>query len=312
MSNAEGTIWIVFNGEIYNYRELGSRLRSAGYRFRSQSDTEVVLYLYEERGERCVEELDGMFAFAIWDERRQRLFLARDRPGKKPLFYYKDARLFAFASEIKALLRYPLIPLELNTKAFPAFFLHGYVPTPETLYKNIYKLPPGHTISTLSQLLYLNFKTYLLDDLLVKMDRSTMANSLEARSPFLDTALAEYAASLPDRMKLRWGRTKYILKKAFADLLPKEILHRGKMGFGVPLGVWFRGELREYVQDLLCSPQAFLRDYVHSWSLSVPGLQKSGAANWVPTQRLVPRPQKRQERMVSSSGRSPFPASRMT
>ena len=117
--------------------------------------------------------------------------------------------------------------------------------------------------STLSQLLYLNFKTYLLDDLLVKMDRSAMANSLEARSPFLDTALAEYAASLPDRMKLRWGRTKYILKEAFADLLPEKILRRGKMGFGVPLGSWFRGELREYLQDVLCSPQALSRDYLN-------------------------------------------------
>jgi asparagine synthase (glutamine-hydrolysing) len=546
MGNIEGTVWIVFNGEIYNYRELGSRLKSAGYRFRSQSDTEVVLHLYEEKGERCVEELDGMFAFAIWDGRRKRLFLANDRPGKKPLFYYRDARLFAFASEVKALLQHPLVPVELNTQAFPAFFLYGYVPTPETVYQNIYRLPPAHTMtvditgktemrqywdlrfpvggqrsavdgcgddrevaarvrelvteavrkrlvadvplgaflsggidssivvgvmsrlmgqpvktfslgfagdsafdetayarvaarhshtdhtefivepqaidlieklvwhhdgpfgdssaiptyivsrltreqvtvalngdggdelfagylrfygallaerlpevltrsgrwllsllpaaknyhswqhraqrffhntslplhlrflkwesvffedlrallreelewpglenghvyfaalepqalqsetfqpealqlgmasySTLSQLLYLNFKTYLLDDLLVKMDRSTMANSLEARSPFLDTALAEYAASLPDRMKLRRGKTKYILKKAFADVLPKEILGRGKMGFGVPLGSWFRGEWREYVQDMLCSPQALFQEYVN-------------------------------------------------
>jgi asparagine synthase (glutamine-hydrolysing) len=103
----------------------------------------------------------------------------------------------------------------------------------------------------LHRLLYLNFKTYLPDDLLVKMDRMTMAHGLEARSPFLDTALTEYVASLPAHYKMRQWRLKYLLKKAFADLLPAEILNRGKRGFGVPLGAWFRKELREPVEDLL-------------------------------------------------------------
>ena len=534
MSNSEETLRIVFNGEIYNYKELRARLQNKGYRFQSQSDTEVVLHLYAEQGDRCVEELDGMFAFSIWDERRKRLFLATDRPGKKPLFYYQNAQLFVFASEIKALLQHPLVPVELNTSAFPAFFVRGYFPTPATPYRNIHKLAPARTMmvevsgkvdtrqywdvvfpssnqsfamgnrisashsdqnerevaaqvrdlvteavrkrlvadvplgaflsggidssivvgimsqlaqqpvktfsigfagdssfdetsyarlvaqhfhtdhtefivkpqsielveklvwhhdgpfgdssaiptfivsqltrehvtvaltgdggdevfagylryygalvaeripgfltqagrwltsrvptgnyhdwrhrahrffqsaslplhlrclkwesyffedlnlilkdesgypdrdpvdfnlpplaedsSPLSQLLHLDFRTYLLDDLLVKMDRSTMANSLEARSPFLDTAVVEYAATLPDHMKLRRGRTKYILKKAFADLLPKEVVHRGKMGFGVPLGSWFRKEWRDYTQDMLCSPHSLLQEYVN-------------------------------------------------
>jgi len=119
--------------------------------------------------------------------------------------------------------------------------------------------------SPLSRLLYLNLKTYLLDDLLVKMDRMTMAHALEARSPFLDKSLMEYVAALPDSMKVRWGRTKYILKEAFSDLLPPKIRARGnislrgkagKMGFGVPLAAWFREELREYVRDLLLSADA--------------------------------------------------------
>jgi asparagine synthase (glutamine-hydrolysing) len=116
--------------------------------------------------------------------------------------------------------------------------------------------------SPLTQLLYLNLKTYLVDDLQVKMDRSAMAHGLEARSPFLDRALMEYVASLPDDMKLRRGQTKYILKRAFRDLLPEAIRTRGKMGFGVPLGAWFRGELRDYLRDLVLAPNARLREHI--------------------------------------------------
>jgi asparagine synthase (glutamine-hydrolysing) len=113
--------------------------------------------------------------------------------------------------------------------------------------------------STLGKVLHANFKSYLADDLLVKMDRCSMANSLEARAPFLDRELVEYVAALPDDLKLQGRHTKVILKEAFADLLPERIAHRGKMGFGVPLGTWFRGELRDYVQDLLLSRQARYR-----------------------------------------------------
>jgi asparagine synthase (glutamine-hydrolysing) len=114
--------------------------------------------------------------------------------------------------------------------------------------------------STLSQALHTNFTSYLADDLLVKTDRCTMANSLEARSPFLDRELVEYAAGLPDSLKLRGGRTKVILREAFADLVPPAIDRRGKMGFGVPLDTWFRGELRDHMRDLLLAPGARYRD----------------------------------------------------
>jgi asparagine synthase (glutamine-hydrolysing) len=112
----------------------------------------------------------------------------------------------------------------------------------------------------LSRLLHANFTSYLADDLLVKTDRCTMANSLEARSPFLDRALVEYVAALPDAFKLDGRRTKAILRDAFADLLPPAIERRGKMGFGVPLGAWFRGSLRDYMRDLLLAPGARYRD----------------------------------------------------
>lgn len=530
MTNEDGTLWIVFNGEIYNYRQLRTTLKNSGHPFRSDSDTEVILHLYEEKADRCVEDLDGMFAFALWDARRRTLLLARDRVGKKPLFYYHDRRLFAFASEIKALFGHPSIPVDIDRTAIPLYFLYGYVPTPASFYRGISSLPPAHALTVtcdgslharqywdlsfsagsagdlalandgvvagrvrelvteavrkrlvadvplgaflsggidssivvgvmnrltrepvktfsigfsgdrafdetryarlaarhfrtdhtefvvepraidlietlvwhhdgpfgdpsgiptyivsrltrehvtvalngdggdelfagylrfsasmmaeripasvmrggnwalslfaeprnyhsllrraqrffrsagtpfyerftrwislfyddldllingdllshangadrisyfrgylekisgctpLSQLLYLNMKTYLPDDLLVKMDRTTMAHALEARSPFLDTALMEYAASLPDRMKLRWGQTKYILRKAFSDLLPPQILGRGKRGFGVPLGTWFKGELGDFVRDLLLSPDARMKEYLN-------------------------------------------------
>ncbi len=527
MSNEDGSVWVIFNGEIYNFRELRATLAERGVQFRTASDTEVILRLYEAEGERCVRALDGMFAFAVWDARRETLLLARDRVGKKPLFYYSTPTLFAFASEIKALLAHPDIAPEVDAEALPAFFLYGYVPTPATFYRGIRKLPPGHltlvnqsgkvrmeeywdlpirsessglppseagaaarvwelttqavrrrliadvplgaflsggidstvvvglmsqlvegsvrtfsigfagdprfdetryarlaserfrTVHTefvvepsavdlverlvwhhdgpfadssaiptyllsrltrehvtvalngdggdelfagylrfyaallservpawaryaahrilsglpewgghrsplsrlqkfagsatlpfvhrfsrwisvfyedlphllpdyqdngrvpqpltvldpylrrcegaspLTRLLYLNFKTYLLDDLLVKMDRCSMAHALETRSPFLDRALIEYVFALPDPMRLRWGRTKVILRRAFADLVPPQILRRGKMGFGVPLQTWFTRDLRDYLQDLLLAPDARLREYLN-------------------------------------------------
>jgi asparagine synthase (glutamine-hydrolysing) len=525
MANEDGSVQVVFNGEIYNYKTLREGLLARGHRFRSQSDTEVIVHLYEEKGADCIADLEGMFAIAIWDERAGRMTLARDRAGKKPLFYYRDERMLAFASEIKAFFDYPGIPIEPDPEAVPYYFIYGYVPLPATIYKRIFQLEPGtlmtvdsaghqaarrywqlrypeagavrpiareeaaagvrarltsaverrlmsdvplgaflsggldstivvglmsrlmstpvktfsigfegdaaydetayarlaaerfrtdhtefrvspsaidlietlvwhhdgpfgdssavptylvsrltrekvtvvltgdggdelfagylrfyaallaervpvavgraargllsrvpipandrhwlaraqrfaesmsaplhdrltawnalffddlevllrpdfvaglkpidklHHIaaeravmagrSTLSQALHANFTSYLADDLLVKTDRCTMANSLEARSPFLDRELVEYAAGLPDDLKLRGGRTKVILREAFPDLVPAAIGRRGKMGFGVPLDTWFRGELREHMRDLLLAPGARYRD----------------------------------------------------
>ncbi|MBI4355037.1 MAG: asparagine synthase (glutamine-hydrolyzing) [Candidatus Omnitrophica bacterium] len=519
MANAAKTAWIVYNGEIYNYRTLRDELQRAGAVFVSQSDTEVILHAYERWGLDCLEHLDGMFAFGLWDARQQQLFCARDRTGKKPLFYYEGPSVWAFASEIKALLVHPGIPDEINLEALPAYLAHGYVPSPDTFYRGIRQLPPGcrlvlsrqrrtaevtpywevhrrvrrtepsaaeartevrrlvteavrkrliadvplgaflsggldstivvgvmsqlmdqpvrtfsigfsgdarfdetryariaarrfgtrhtefivepqafelldtlvyhhdqpfgdssaipafllsrltrqqvtvalngdggdelfagylrfavcvraerwplwmrrrmhhlaqrlagwsgrhHALASaarlceaarlppaerlfrltayfpqpeevlhpelaglvrddrlmgnfreifqaspngtlLSKLLYVNLREYLAGDLHVKMDRCSMAHGLETRSPLLDTALIEYALGLPDAMKLRGWRTKVILRDAFADLLPPEIQHRGKWGFGVPLGAWFRTSLRARLQELLLDPQA--------------------------------------------------------
>lgn len=531
MPNEDGSVQVVLNGEIYNFQGLREELIARGHRFRSRSDTEVIVHLYEEYGPECIDRLDGMFAIALWDERRQRLVLARDRAGKKPLFYLNTGSRMVFASEMKAFFGRRDLGISINPRAIPSYFIYGYVPCPETFYRGVRQVEPGHVMtverngttssraywrltfpeqhavtredhsrptvkaklrtlmteaverrlisdvplgaflsggvdstiivglmsqlmaepvktfsigfkdspgydetgyarlvanrfrtdhtefivepsafdlidtlvwhhdgpfgdssavptylvskltrqqvtvvltgdggdelfagylrfyaaltaertplvlrsalkaisrglpvggsarhvlsrvqrfaaaaslpleermtrwsslfydgieellspellrdvapidklhnlrrfqdslrgrSTLSQILSINFNTYLLDDLLVKTDRCTMANSLEARSPFLDTALMEYVAGIPDSMKLARGRTKIILRETFDDLIPAEIQRRGKMGFGIPFGLWFRGALREVLHDHLLSPQARYRDYLSS------------------------------------------------
>jgi asparagine synthase (glutamine-hydrolysing) len=145
MSNEDGSLWIVFNGEIYNHRTLHQELEAEGHCFVSHSDTEAILHLYEEEGERCVERLRGMFAFAIWDRRRQVLFLARDRLGKKPLYYWHRNGLFLFASEIKALLCYPDITREIDWAALHHYLAYGYTPADRSILAGIRKLPPAHT-----------------------------------------------------------------------------------------------------------------------------------------------------------------------
>jgi len=523
MTNEDGSLWLVFNGEIYNFRELRRSLEGR-HRFKSQGDGEVILHLYAEKGDAAVAELDGMFAFALWDVRQRRLLLARDRTGKKPLYYHDGPGVFAFASEAKALLAHPGVPHERDPAALPLYLTYGYVPTPGTFYRGIRALPPAHTLavteagtgapqrywrarftsdgsgmgdaeaeerfvsllqtaverrlvadvplgaflsggldsssvvalmaraagsrvktftigfaggaeyderaharlvaesfatehtefvvepkaldlvdrlvyhhdgpfgdssavptyllseltrtrvtvalngdggdevfagylrlyggalservpraafaalsgllsllpeprdrkhplrfakrfaeagrlpllerylrwnayftddlpsllrpevassldraallvsfrsayaagagSTLARLLQLNFETYLLDDLQVKMDRMSMAHGLEARSPFLDTALVEFGASLPDRLRMRLGKGKLLLRRAMQEILPPSILARGKMGFGAPLGAWFRSDLQGFVRERLLDPSSPIFEYL--------------------------------------------------
>ena len=144
MGNEDGTLWIVFNGEVYNFADLGARLRAKGHRFRSRTDTETVLHLYEEDGAACVERLRGMFALGIWDVNRRELFLARDRVGKKPLFYHEGKGLFAFCSELAPLVSDPEIPVEIDPEGIHHYLTYQSVPAPYTAYRGIRKLPPGH------------------------------------------------------------------------------------------------------------------------------------------------------------------------
>ena len=507
--NEDQSVLIVFNGEIYNYRELQKELQERGHHFRTNSDTETIVHAYEEYGDDCVKHLRGMFTFALWDRNRQRLLAARDRFGKKPLNYYWDGQRLIFGSEIKSILEAG-IPREINPIALDEYLVYACVPTPNTLFKGVSKLPAAHIliyengqistkrywelpftptcrddeataiertrallkdavevrlmsevplgaflsggidssmvvglmssmmsqpvktfsigfeedefselpyarqvakhfgtdhheffvrpelISVLPQLVwaydepfadasmlptyyvsklarehvtvvltgdggdeifggymryarelsmsripafvrlllgcagmllpdgmrgkrrlrnmlrdyptryvqfamlfpdgsrpsmysqeyfthvrdhnpyeklinefhtvshldmmahmqYVDVRTYLSDDILVKVDKASMFNSLETRAPMLDQYLVEYVASLPSAMRLRNGRLKYLLKKAAADLLPAEILTRGKQGFGVPIKHWFRGDLNGYAHDMLLSTRA--------------------------------------------------------
>src|SRR5882672_1200868 len=144
MSNEDETLWITFNGEIYNFIELRRELEQQGCRFRSQTDTEVILRLYEREGTDCLKRLNGMFAFAILDRRRQRLVLARDHFGIKPLYYHRHQDKFVFASEIKGILASGIYSPDINWQGFYDYFTYLYVPCPETIYREVYQLPPAH------------------------------------------------------------------------------------------------------------------------------------------------------------------------
>jgi asparagine synthase (glutamine-hydrolysing) len=144
MCNEDSTVWITYNGECYNADELRPQLAARGHQFRSTTDTEVILHLYEEYGDRCVEKLRGMFAFAIWDVRAEKLLLARDRLGIKPLYYAAVADKLIFASEIKALLASGFVPRKLNPAGIRAFLQLGHIPVPWTAIQNVKPLEPGH------------------------------------------------------------------------------------------------------------------------------------------------------------------------
>ena len=509
ISNEDQSILTVYNGEIYNYRELQHEFLERGHRFSTKSDTETILHAYEEYGDDCVKHLRGMFSFAIWDRKRHRLLAARDRFGKKPLHYYWDGQRLIFGSEIKSILEAG-IPREINPMALDEYLVYGYVPTPNTLFKSIFKLPAAHLLiyedgqvntkrywelpftptcrddeataiertylllkdavqvrlmsevplgaflsggvdsslivglmssmmsrpvktfsigfeeadyselpyarqiakhfgtehhefvvrpdlisvlpqlvwaydepfadssmlptyyvsklarehvtvaltgdggdeifggytrygrelsinripallrlllgsagvlmpegmrgktrlsnmlrdpatrytqairlfpdswrpllyhreyfahlskhnscerlisqfvavphlDILSQMQYVDVHTYLTDDILVKVDKASMLNSLETRAPMLDQHLVEYVSSLPSTVRTLNGTLKYLLKKVAADLLLVEILTRRKQGFSVPIKHWFRSNLANYAYDVLDSARA--------------------------------------------------------
>lgn len=147
MGALDGRLQIVFNGEIYNYLAVRTDLEDRGYRFHTRSDTEVILLAYAEWGERCVEWLSGMFAFALWDARERCLFLARDRVGKKPLYYWRGESTLVFASELKALRASGFCPSAVDLESLDCYLSFGYVPAPRTIYRNIKKLRAAHTIA---------------------------------------------------------------------------------------------------------------------------------------------------------------------
>ena len=148
LSGCDDAVSIVFNGEVYNFQDLRRELEARGHRFRTNSDTEAIVHAYEEYGADCPKHLRGMFAFAVWDGRRQKLLLARDRAGKKPLYYTLTPQgTLLFGSELKSLLEHPEFRRETSPEAVDAYLTFGYVPDPLSIYAGVHKLPPGHLLT---------------------------------------------------------------------------------------------------------------------------------------------------------------------
>jgi asparagine synthase (glutamine-hydrolysing) len=146
ISNEDGSVWVVFNGEIYNYQELRAHLLARGHQLRTNSDTETIVHLYEDYGDELVQRLNGMFGFALWDERRRRLLVARDRMGEKPLYFTQTDSAFVFASELKALVEHPSVERRINLLALRKYLQYEFVPSPHTMLEGVQKLPPAHRL----------------------------------------------------------------------------------------------------------------------------------------------------------------------
>src|SRR5438105_1062023 len=393
IANEDGSIHVVQNGEVYNHEELRRELERAGHQFRTHCDTEVLVHLYEEEGDAFARRLRGMFAVALWDARRSRLLLARDRFGIKPLVYRHAGGELSFASELRALPRG-----EVDLDALEAFLAFNSIPAPLTIFRECRKLPAGHVLvweggepalsrfarpapapadglreddeaflaeelrarlrdsvrahlvsdvpvgvllsggvdsaplarplvellpsssarasfdyrakrfvrgahlpplerhhawkeifsadaraeltgrrsgfepldlyrtrfaetegaELLARLQDVDLGIYLVDDLLVKTDRASMAHSLEARVPFLDPVVTSLALALPTRHRVRGLRKKVLLRRAVAPLLPRQILQGKKRGFSIPAAAWLRGELEPFARETL-APETLRR-----------------------------------------------------
>jgi asparagine synthase (glutamine-hydrolysing) len=179
--NEDQSIWIVYNGEIYNYRDLRKELKQNGHIFRTKSDTEVIIHLYEELGERCVDKLNGMFAFAIWDEKDQKLLLARDRLGQKPLFYARSNGDFLFASEIKAILAANKQKREIDYESLHHYLSLRFIPSPQTLLRSIKKLPPAHILIWQDNQIHLTRYWHLSFRNKLKLSESEFIDGLEEK-----------------------------------------------------------------------------------------------------------------------------------
>lgn len=189
MTNEDGSVVIVYNGELYNYLDLRSELIAKGHVFATRSDTEVIVHAYEEFGKGCLEHFRGMFAFALWDGRKRRLFAARDRLGKKPLYYVRWGDTFLFASEIKALLAHPAARREVDDESLDLYFGFRFVPGPRTMFRGIAKLQPGHTL--------------VVEGSEVRTEQYWDIDTITTREIALDNAQEEFVSLLKEAVRMR-------------------------------------------------------------------------------------------------------------
>lgn len=211
LSNEDQTVWVVYNGEIYNHKQLQRDLEARGHRYQSHSDTETIVHLYEEYGSDCPQHLRGMFAFAIWDRKKQKLFAARDRFGIKPFYYFHDGNRFVFASEIKALLAHPRLQTCLNQDGVAEYLAFGFLSGTSTLFDGIRKLPPGHTLEVNSQG-DLTTRPYWQLKADASDDRLTQSEAVERYRVLLDDSVRSHLMSdVPLGMFLSGGLDSSVL-----------------------------------------------------------------------------------------------------
>jgi len=206
MSNDNESIWTTYNGEVYNFKEIREDLTKKGYNFKSNSDTEVVVKAYEEWGVDCVHKFIGMFAIAIWDKRQKKLYLLRDRAGVKPLYYYHKDGLFLFGSELKALMIHPDFEKDVDFNILPLYLRYGYIPAPFTIFKNTYKLRPGHYLcvsdNNISEVKYWDIVDFYLKD---PIDASEDEISDELESLLIDSFKYRLVSDVPVGIFLSGG-----------------------------------------------------------------------------------------------------------
>jgi len=228
LSNEAGDVTLVFNGEIYNYRELRERLLDHGHQFKTRSDGEVIAHLYEELGPEFVRELNGMFAIALWDHRARRLLLARDRAGEKPLYYWHGDKTLVFASEIKALFEYPGVSRELDAEALAQYFFYGYFPTPRTVFQEIKKLPSAERMVV--ECGGMRMETYWrLQDHLCPPGRSSGSQAeeraliVELRERLREAALSRLVSDVPLGVFLSGGVDSSTIVALMSELAPGNV-----------------------------------------------------------------------------------------
>ncbi len=229
LSNETGDVTLVFNGEIYNYRELRGQLLDRGHRFKTHADGEVIAHLYEEQGPDCVRELNGMFAIALWDDRAQRLVLARDRAGEKPLYYWHRNGTLVFGSEIKALFEYPGISRDLDPEALAQYFFYGYFPTPRSVYAEIKKLPAAQRMvverGEIHIDTYWRAQSYLrppgLPRVTTRWEVRALAEALRVR--LRDAAISRLVSDVPLGVFLSGGIDSSTLVATMSELTPGNV-----------------------------------------------------------------------------------------
>src|SRR5215831_18909063 len=220
MSNEDGNLRLIYNGEIFNHASLRPELEKAGHRYANRSDSETIIHSYEQYGPDCLARFRGMFAFALWDKNARRLFIARDRLGKKPLYYYWDGRLFAFASEMKALFEHPAISPKLEESLLPEYLAFGYTSEERTLFSGIRKLMPGHHLTLdISGAPKLEIRQYWDLPLPVAEERDDASWIAECRQRLEETVQMRLMSDVPLGMFLSGG----VDSSAIAAIMKRQV-----------------------------------------------------------------------------------------